>query len=59
MDSLTEIIGYSKIFNGNVHIPIDVVKRFGFEDGQKIVWGITRKGDLVFKKADSISDEYF
>lgn len=59
MESLVEIIGYSKIFNGNVHIPIDVVKRFGFEDGQKVVWGITRKGDLVFKKAELISSEFF
>jgi len=59
MESLVEIIGYSKIFNGNVHIPIDVIKRFGFKDGQRIVWGITQKGELVFKKAESTSSEYF
>lgn len=56
MESFIETIGLSKIFNGNIHIPIDVTKRFGFKDGQKLVWGINRHGDLIIKKAESPND---
>lgn len=52
MESILEIIGQSKIYNGNIHIPSDIKKRFGFRDGEKIIWAISKQGQLVISKAE-------
>lgn len=56
---MIEIIETVKVSQSKVYLSEEIKERFNIKDGTKMIWGVTRKGDLVLKKADSISDEYF
>jgi len=56
---MIEIFGTTTIYKNKITVLSEIRKRFGFHDGTKLLWGINRNGDLVIKKADSISNEYF
>jgi len=48
--SRSEIIKITKIYNNKVTIPAEIRRRLNLNDGDKIYWAITEKGEILIKK---------
>lgn len=47
---IIETIKVTTISQNKVYIPQNIMKRFGFKNGDKIVWGINRDGEIIIEK---------
>lgn len=57
MANITEIIGFSKVYNNNIHIPSEIIKKFKLKNGDKLVWALNDDKELIIIKANRINKE--
>lgn len=50
--NLVEIIGTTKVYDNKVSLIRKVRDRFNMKDGDKLVWGINKDGQLILTKAE-------
>ena len=56
---IVEIIKVVKISQNKVYIPKTIRERYALKDGEDIVWGINKNGEIVLTKTTSALDTYF
>ena len=51
-----EIISTSKVYGGRIFIPKEIRDKWRIKDGETLVWGTNKQGQLILTKSESIDD---
>lgn len=51
---LIEILKTSKLSQNKIYMPKSIQEKFQFREGETLVWGVNKKGDLILTKAESL-----
>lgn len=55
MLEITEIIHTSTFSQNKLYVPKRVREILGLNDQEKIIWGLTRKGEIIVKKSTDVA----
>ncbi len=53
LNMITEVLKTTKITQNKIFISKKILDRFGFKDGDAVMWCLNREGELILKKTET------